>query len=295
MTGETQNAIKSRFSAYNKSVNFRENYMKIILTLIAALSFFGLIAYSFEKPNPAREAAKISANERAENFPAKEKTPVLVELFTSEGCASCPPADKTLALLEKEQPSADAEIITLSLHVDYWNNLGWKDEFSSALFSQRQAIYGQKFRINAIYTPQMIVDGTRQFVGNNLNEAQKAISESARTPKANIELSGAADGKLKVKISEIPAHENASIYLAIAEDNLSSNVRRGENGGRTLEHASVVRELKPLGRILPPDKNFSVEITPEIQTNWKRENLKAVVFVQENQSRKILGVNRLKF
>ncbi len=113
----------------------------------------------------------------------KRKSPVLVELFTSEGCSSCPPADRVLAQLETEQPNKNAEIITLALHVDYWDNLGWKDKFSSALYSQRQSVYGQALKLNQVYTPQMVVDGQKQFVGSNLSEANKAITESAKIRK----------------------------------------------------------------------------------------------------------------
>lgn len=262
--------------------------MKIILLLIAALGFSGFITCNFQRDVQADKTTEVS--EIGQSNSAKNKTPVLVELFTSEGCSSCPPADRNLAVLEKEQPSSDAEIITLSLHVDYWNGLGWTDKFSSPLYSQRQAIYGDKFKINSIYTPQMVVDGIKQFVGGNLEEAQKAVNESAKTQKANVELSFSND-RLKVKISDIPKHENASVFLAIAEDNLSTEVKKGENGGKVLQHASVVRSLKPIGRVMAQENSFEMEIAPETEPNWKRENLKFVVFLQENQSRRILGVN----
>ncbi|MGI8467976.1 MAG: DUF1223 domain-containing protein [Pyrinomonadaceae bacterium] len=266
--------------------------MKIILLALAALSFLGLITYSVQKNAVSNEPQKIAVDETAKIFPAKGKTPVLVELFTSEGCSSCPPADRVLSELDKDQPTAGAEIITLSLHVDYWNNLGWKDRFSSPLYSQRQTIYGQKFKLDSIYTPQMIVDGEKQFVGSSLDEASKAVGESAKTPKAKIELVRDED-KLKVIVSDIPAHEDASVFLAIAEDDLSTKVGGGENGGRTLQHTSVARDLKPLGRILPADNNFQTETMLQFQPDWKKENLKLIVFLQENQSRKILGVNKI--
>lgn len=267
--------------------------MKVILLLIAALGVFGLAVYNFQNNVSADKQIKSSKEEKAKTAPAKNKTPVLVELFTSEGCATCPPADRNLAVLEREQPSADAEIITLALHVDYWNGLGWTDEFSSPLYSQRQQIYGQKFQISQIYTPQMVVDGVKQFVGSNLEEAQKAINDSARTQKAKVELSFSND-KLKVKISDVPKHENAAIFVAIAEDDISTEVKKGENGGRTLQHTSVVRSLKPIGRVLTGENNFEMEIQIEIEPKWKPENLKIVAFLQENQSRRILGVNSIK-
>lgn len=138
----------------------------------------------------------------------------------------------------------------------------------------------------------MIVDGSVQFTGSDTGKATKEIIEAAKGAKATIELSIDAD-KLKVKIPKLPEHENASVFLAIAEDNLVSNVRRGENSGKTLEHVSVARELKSIGSVNAPDKSFETEIVFQIQPAWKKENVKLVVFVQGNQTRKVYGANRI--
>jgi hypothetical protein len=241
--------------------------------------------------------------QNAENLPISENSPianpnpqpkqaVLVELFTSEGCSSCPPADKTLAFLEKEQPAMNAEIITLSLHVDYWDYLGWKDEFSSADFSERQTVYADKLKLDSTYTPQMVVDGRTQLVGSDTGKAVSSIMEAAKAQKAKIELSN-NEKSLKINISDIPTHEDSSVFMAVAENNLVSKVKRGENSGRVLEHISVVRELREIGKITSSDTKFSSETALQIQSNWKKENVKIVVFVQENDSRKILGVNQI--
>ncbi|HEX8734041.1 MAG TPA: DUF1223 domain-containing protein [Pyrinomonadaceae bacterium] len=186
---------------------------------------------------------------------------------------------------------SQAEIITLALHVDYWNRLGWTDEFSTPLFSQRQELYAQRFKQADVYTPQMVVDGSVQFTGNS-GTASKEIIEAAKKAKAPVEMS--IDGeKLKIKIAKLPEHENATVFLAIAEDNLVSSVKRGENSGKTLEHVSVARELKAVGNVSAQEKSFEAEIVFQIQPNWKKENLKLVVFVQGNQNRKIYGVNRI--
>jgi hypothetical protein len=178
------------------------------------------------------------------------------------------------------------------LHVDYWNRLGWKDEFSSPLYSQRQSLYAQRFKQADVYTPQMIVDGSEQFSGNDSGKATKAIIDAAKSRKATLDLS--VDGeKLKVKIFNLPEHENASVFLAIAEDNLATSVRRGENSGKTLEHVSVARELKSIGNLNAQDKSFETETTFQLQPNWKKENLKFVVFVQGNTNRKIYGAKRI--
>ena len=271
--------------------------MKQILMVTVLTFFSSFFACNISNETTATESTEvqqISSNSQPENVNNKNKTPVLVELFTSEGCSSCPPADRVLAQLESEQPNKNAEIITLALHVDYWDNIGWKDKYSSALYSQRQSVYGRALKLNQIYTPQMIVDGQKQFVGSNLSEANKAISDSAKLQKANIELAN-TENNLKIKISDVPTHENASVFLAIAEDNLSTSVKGGENSGRKLDHTSVVRELRSVGLITPQQNSFETETTVQIQPDWKKENLKFVVFVQENGTRRILGVNRINF
>lgn len=224
----------------------------------------------------------------------QSKQPVLVELFTSEGCSSCPPADRALAFLDKEQPYPQAEVITLALHVDYWNSLGWKDEFSTSLFTQRQELYAEKLKVDSTYTPQMIVDGKIEFVGSDTGKAARAIAEAAKVQKGKIEIVQNND-KLTVKIADLPAHENSNVFLAIAEDNLVSNIARGENSGKKLEHQSVVRELRSIGTLNPQEKSAQIETILQFNQGWKKENLKIVVFVQENDSRKILVVGRIVF
>lgn len=234
-----------------------------------------------------------------------QRVSVLVELFTSEGCSSCPPADAVLARLESAQPVPGAEIIALGQHVDYWNYIGWRDPFSSHQFSERQQAYAQAFAHDGIYTPQMVVDGETEFVGSNLNKAREAIARAAMHPKAAIELtrpaSAAKDSEpqtsLHVRVTDLPplsSTETIDLWLAITESNLSSQVARGENAGRKLAHGSVVRLL---GRVAEAEAKEADTLTaaPEIklQPEWKRENLRAVVFVQARQSRRILGAAAL--
>lgn len=235
---------------------------------------------------------KTTANVLPVKKTPKTKTPVLVELFTSEGCPTCPPAEKVLAYLQKEQPAANAEIITLALHVDYWNRGGWNDRFSSPLFSQRQEIYRDKFKIPAVYTPQMIVDGERYFVGSKGDEAVKVIGNAVKNVKAEIELT-VIGNRIKIKIPSVQSHDVASIFLAIAEDDLSSQIIKGENRGLTLRHMSVARSLFPIGRILASENSFEIQTDLQIGADWNKANLKAVVFLQENKSRKILAINSI--
>ncbi len=271
--------------------------MKLFLILGILSIFSGILACSLQNKTVAADVPVALPDAIKNNNPPKNKAPVLVELFTSEGCSSCPPADRVLIRLENEQPNTDAEIITLGLHVDYWNRLGWKDEFSSNLYSERQNGYADKFNLNSIYTPQMVVDGQKEFVGSNFGTAQNAISEAAKNQKAKVELANGTDVKnpnpnLKVKISDLPAHENSYVWLAIAEDNLQTAVRRGENGGKTLSHTSVVREMKLIGEINSIDKSFETAADYQLQPNWKKKNLKFVVFVQGKNTKKVYGINK---
>lgn len=263
---------------------------------IFVIGFFavlaGFFACSFQGDAAIADVPQSKSDAPIEPLKTDKKMPVLVELFTSEGCSSCPPADVNLASLEREQPVAEAEVITLALHVDYWNSLSWKDEYSSPVFSRRQQLYSQALKLDSNYTPQMVVDGRTEFVGSDAAKTRKAILEAVKSPKATVGIEMAAD-KYKVKISNAPAHENATIFLAVTEDNLASNVRGGENSGRKLEHTSVVRELKSLGMLASEQKSLEFESALQLQPHWKEENLKIVVFVQENASRKIFGVGRL--
>ena len=236
-------------------------------------------------------ARTIGNGPRAAARSGERRTPVLVELFTSEGCSSCPPADAELAHLVRDQPIAGAEVIALSLHVDYWNNLGWKDPYSSSQFSRRQGDYGQAFHLDSVYTPQMVVDGRAEFVGSDGERAVAAIRSSAAVPTIPLKIDFVASSA-KVEVPPIPG-KRAEVMLAITEDDLSSNVRAGENSGRRLAHVAVVRSLRQIGEA-SGSKGFakSVEIVPD--ATWKREGLSAVVFVQEVGSRRILGVGQAR-
>ncbi|MEO8042573.1 MAG: DUF1223 domain-containing protein [Acidobacteriota bacterium] len=250
-------------------------------TLIASCALQAVGGGEKSEPSPSQPAAD------------GNRHPVLVELFTSEGCSSCPPADRNLTFLETQQPVTGADSITLAFHVDYWDRLGWKDRFSSPLFSRRQEEYTRAFHLDSNYTPQMIVDGQAQFVGSDSGVSVKEISKAAEFVKASIAVT--MDGKdLKVKITDVPDHTDATVYAAIAEDGISSRVERGENSGKTLEHVSVVRELKTIGTLAPEKKSFEATFEVQAPADAKAENLKVVVFVQENKSRKVIGVARAK-
>jgi hypothetical protein len=180
------------------------------------------------------------------------RTPVLVELFTSEGCSSCPPADALLAKLDHNQPVDGAEIIVLGEHVDYWDGLGWHDRFSSHQYTERQSLYSSRLGVDGVYTPQMIVDGTDQFVGNDALHASRAIQHAAQSSKVGLALSKpAVDGRrisASVSLSSpADAKLRGDLFAALVDPVDVTDVRNGENGGRRLQHVGVVRTLQKIG------------------------------------------------
>src|SRR5437899_9368513 len=205
---------------------------------------------------------------------------VVVELFTSEGCSSCPPADELLGHLRQDLAGKNIQVIPLGFHVDYWNSLGWKDRCSSAEFSQRQEQYARSLRVDGPYTPQMVVDGELEFVGNSAGQAQRAISQAANQPEvAEVKISVASADQLTVHVESPVSTGDVNVMLAITEDNLTTKVGSGENGGRTLHHAAVVRELRLLGRL--HDGSFEANVPVKVEKEWKREDMRAAVFVQQ--------------
>jgi hypothetical protein len=221
--------------------------------------------------------------------------PVLVELFTAEGCSSCPPADALLAAMIASQPASGVLIVGLSEHVDYWDRLGWKDRFSSAAFTRRQRLYADRFKSGDIYTPQMVVDGATAFVGSDIEAARRAIERAGAAPRGLVRLEVDASVKRRVIVSvttsDLPRAESrderSDVIVAIVEDGLSTDVKRGENKGRTLTHAAVVRELVTAGELSADGATIRAEIA--VGQDWRREQLKVVAFVQERKSRRILA------
>jgi hypothetical protein len=236
---------------------------------------------------------------RTKTFAADRK-PVVVELFTSEGCSDCPPADQVLARLAAEQPVPGANVIVLGEHVDYWNQLGWADPFSSAQFSGRQSDYAHAFGRSDVFTPEMIVDGRDSFVGSNYSRAVQAIAQSASKPGLSVTLSrmggdpAAPHVRIRVDGAALSG-DSADIWLAIAQNRLSSKVLGGENRGRTLAHTAVVRRLSAVGRIDVKSGSFESESIVSGRHDWKREDLSIVVFAQSRKTRAILGAAILPF
>ncbi len=225
--------------------------------------------------------------------PQTSSTPVLVELFTSEGCSSCPPADALLARLGHDQPVTGAEIIILEEHVDYWDNLGWHDRFSSHQYTDRQSQYCARLRVDGPYTPQMIVDGTDQFVGNDAGHAQHAIQRATQNSKVPLTLSQpAVDGrKVSAAVSSpapIATKPQADLYAALVDPSDTTEVRSGENGGRHLQHAGVVRNLQRVGSFKDL-ANGPVSFSLNAPADAKPAEMRVVVFAQQSGQGAVLG------
>ena len=231
--------------------------------------------------------------------------PVIVELFTSEGCSDCPLADTLLEELIATQPVAGAEIIALGQHVDYWDRLGWKDRFSSAALTNRQQLYQTRFGTESIYTPQMVVDGRSEFVGSDAAAARKAIERALTAPHGPMTIAvarpfqgrdrGAESPALQVELSvtDLPKGargDRADIIVMITESGLRTDVKRGENHGRTLSHAPVVRYLATIGQIASDGvTSGSARADIPLAAEWQRDRLAVVSFVQQVRGRTILA------
>jgi hypothetical protein len=232
-----------------------------------------------------------------------DRKPVIVELFTSEGCSTCPPADELLQKLEAQQPVAGAEVVALEEHVDYWNHDGWNDPYSSAEWTERQTVYRTVFN-QTEYTPQMIVDGQSQFVGSNGREALVKIEKAAHRVQTDVAInSEAADARgsqrFTVSVGKLAgntAGDVAEIWLAVTEDGLQSSVNRGENAGHVLRHTGTLRSLHKIGTadVSAVSVSFKADSRVKFESRWNPENLHVVVFVQEKKSRKILGASSAK-
>jgi hypothetical protein len=222
-----------------------------------------------------------SAMLAADTMPVR--APILVELFTSEGCSSCPPADALLKQWDATQPVPGVQLIVLSEHVDYWDRQGWKDPYSSRQLTDRQTSYANHFALASPYTPQMVVDGSTEFVGSDARLAAQAIEKAVRSQKTSIHLSSIsldASGKLSayVEADAVPKGPGADIYFVVALNHADSEVERGENKGRHLAHVAVVQSMTKIGAT--GHSNFAKRVEIKIDPRANLSNLRLIAFLQ---------------
>lgn len=200
---------------------------------------------------------------------------VVLELFTSEGCSSCPPADAVLRSLEQEQPVPGALVVALEEHVDYWDEIGWPDPFSSSQLTARQRAYGRAFGLRSIYTPQLVVDGVTEVLGSDRKAVLAAVAQRAAAPALALSAKLVAE-HLEVEVASPPVA--ARLQLAITESGHVTDVLRGENAGETLHHGAVVRSLRSVGALVAgaPFRG-SVPLPPPSSPPFPR---RAVLFVE---------------
>jgi hypothetical protein len=255
----------------------------LLVAALASLHFFA----------PTTSGQEAGANTQA------SRAPVVLELFTSEGCSSCPPADALLASLEDQQPVPGAEIIALEEHVDYWNHLGWTDPFSSEQWTERQQAYAASHNgQSGVYTPQIVVNGRIEFVGSRAQEARQTIAASLSQLQTEISLTLLTSNKrdreqFNVSVGKLAgtaASDTPEVWIAITEKGLHSSVSGGENAGHDLHHASIVRLLRKLGTANKSNApSFAAQPELKLDPAWKRPNLRVVAFVQEKHSRHVVG------
>jgi len=222
------------------------------------------------------------------------RSPVLVELFTAEGCSSCPPADAFLMQLDALQPIPGAQLIVLSEHMDYWNN-SWPDPFASAQLTARQGAYVRALKMRSPYTPQVIVDGAMEMRFSDREEIEHIFRSAAASIKipvsvASIRVESGAPANLsgRIEVDGNAEQRRADVYLAIALDRIETKVLRGENRGKNLAHVAVVEYLSKVG-VLNPGQKFSQEFRVPLERELASNNARVIVFVQESGNGKIVG------
>jgi hypothetical protein len=208
----------------------------------------------------------------------------VVELFTSEGCSSCPPADIVAAKLSQEYKD---NVYILGFHVDYWDRLGWKDAFSNADYSKRQYHYGQIFHLNSVYTPQVIINGKEEFVGSNENRLRTAITQEMKNSHAkNIELTAKDNNNKSLTISyKVDTISNAVLNIALIQLHAQSNVKRGENEGRTLHHVNVVRDFKTISVSKDPKGKVDILLSEALPA----KDCRVVAYLQKNDDWQVIA------
>jgi hypothetical protein len=216
--------------------------------------------------------------------------PVVLELFTAQGCSSCPPADRLLAQLGD---TGGGSVVPLEFHVDYWNREGWTDPFSSAEWTRRQEAYARRFGATQLYTPQAVVDGASELIGSRERELRAAIASAAARPAASIALTLEPSEK-DVRVAATVALPDSlrgrkwDLMLAVYETGLVTPVKKGENGGRTLANEYVVRSLRRAGSV---DRSGARDATLPLEKDWNRARLGVAAFLQDPDTLEIRGAS----
>ena len=221
--------------------------------------------------------------------------PVLIELFTAEGCSSCPPADHFLEQLDSSQPVHGAHLIVLSEHVDYWDRQGWTDPYASKALTERQVAYERSLKVSEPFTPQFVVDGTMDMRLSRRDQITKQLLAAAAAPKIpvsieSVEVGAGAAPEIKgvVRVAGVTGDRPCELFVGIALDHADTQVLRGENRGQHLTHVAVLRELVRVGAVAPgaaSSQSFSLALRPGLE----RAPLRVIAFVQQPGPGAVLG------
>jgi hypothetical protein len=248
------------------------NFFRIFFGVVLVTAVIVLLSTGFLKKT-SKEAAR-----------AAGKGFAVVELFTSEGCSSCPRADAEVEKISVLHPD---DVYVLGFHVDYWNRLGWKDEFSDRAYSERQSGYAGHFNLSGVYTPQVVINGKEQLVGSDATGINKSVDTEIRNAtNHSIELSaiGSAGNTVQV-IYKTGATANTAVNIALVQIAAQTNVKAGENGGRTLHHINIVRDFKTVN-ITGKTGTESVSLPKGIMA----KECKVIVYLQQQLTREVTGV-----
>ena len=228
----------------------------------------------------------------------KPSSVVIVELFTSEGCSSCPPADSLLRQVQLQRTSAGQLIVGISEHVTYWNSLGWKDPYSAQVFTDRQSVYASRLSLEGPYTPQMVVNGRDQFVGSDRGRLQRALADDVRRGHIDLRIlsstRGASTLDFRFEVSG-SFSKPLDIVEVMTDDADQSNVLRGENNGKLLQHVSVARSLKVVATVRNSGDELVHISLPDGVQNRTAGGHHLILFAQEPRQGAIVGAATIPF
>ena len=258
--------------------------MKSVFLLLSAGSILTISVFAFST-KPTQHKTPDTETSKKQQAPSTAKPFVVLELFTSEGCSSCPSADAALREVANQEG-----VCAIGFHVTYWNRLGWKDPFSMSSNDERQYQYAEKFKQSGVYTPQLIVNGEDEFVGSKKNQLALSIQKALKqTPTANINLTSTLkDTYIRVKYQLEGEYQNKALKIAVVEKNITSKVLKGENEGRSLQHDNIVRVFQTTD--IQATQSGETQITTN--SSWNLKNCAVIAFIQDKQSLKILGASK---
>ena len=254
----------------------------LFLKLVPFIIVTGLFLGFYKKNNVLQPVQSFNSMEDPKYPPF-----AVLELFTSEGCSSCPPADEILRGVANQD-----NVFALSFHVTYWNKLGWKDAFSQKMFDERQYAYGRLMQSNGVYTPQLVVNGSEEFVGSRKSQTEKSVEKVlSQKAEARVILNKTMeDNALKAHYKLEGNFKNTVLNIALVERNIETKVLRGENEGRTLKHDNVVREFQ----IIQIGATGEGTISFNVPSDFKQKEGKIIAYLQNKDTWKMVAASKIE-